>query len=50
MSLSINDPGTHLAFCGLMVRRAYRQLIPQAQPMLDGVMGNYDYWRGQQKA
>ncbi|KAK9868656.1 hypothetical protein WJX84_004455 [Apatococcus fuscideae] len=34
----------------LPIFRAYRQLIPQAQPMLDGVMGNYDYWRGQQKA
>ncbi len=28
--------------------RSYVELIPGAQPLLDGVMANYEYWHGLQ--
>lgn len=30
--------------------KSFVELIPSAQPMLDGVMANYDYWHGLQQA
>ena len=34
----------------LPLLRSYVEVIPCAQPMLDGMLSNYEYWRSLEKA